>query len=97
MYADVLDDAIVAVDFQLRAALPGLRSKGVLSAAIAHPKAVGWKFTILNPARPQTERGKRPCGHANQCLSRENEKTFLNELTARSLIRSKKENPRRLS
>lgn len=42
--ADVLDDAIVAVDFQLPAALPGLRSKGVLSAAIAHPKAVDWKL-----------------------------------------------------
>jgi hypothetical protein len=42
--ADALDDAIVAVDFQLPAALPGLRSNGVLSAATAHSKAVGWKL-----------------------------------------------------
>jgi arginase family enzyme len=95
--ADVLDDAIVAVDFQLPAALPGLRSKGALSAAMAHPKAVGMEIMILNPRLDADGNGLSALMHMLPVSFRANEKTFFNELMGRSLIRSRKENPRRLS
>jgi arginase len=47
--ANVLDDAILAIDFQLPGGPTWVEIKGVLRAAIAHPKAVGMEITILNP------------------------------------------------
>jgi arginase len=45
----VLDDAIVAVDFQLPGGLTWVEIEGVLRAAIAHPKAVGMEIATFNP------------------------------------------------
>jgi arginase family enzyme len=95
--ADVLDDAILAVDFQLPGGLTWVEGEGVLSAAIAHPQAVGMEITILNPRLDADGNGLSALVHMLTCVFQANEKTVLNELTARSLIRSKKENPRRLS
>jgi arginase len=48
--ADVLDDAIMpAVDYRLPGGLTWAEIEYVLSAALAHPKAVGMEITIFNP------------------------------------------------
>jgi arginase len=48
--ADVLDDAIMpAVDYRLPGGLSWLEIEHVLSAALAHPRAVGMEVTIFNP------------------------------------------------
>ena len=48
--ADVLDDAIMpAVDSRLPGGLSWLEIKHILSAALAHPSAVGMEVTIFNP------------------------------------------------
>jgi arginase len=48
--ADVLDDAIMpAVDYRLPGGLTWVWIKDVLSAALAHPSAVGMEITIFNP------------------------------------------------
>jgi arginase len=49
--ADVLDDAIMpAVDYHLPDGLTWEEIEHVLSAALAHPKAVGMEVTIFNPS-----------------------------------------------
>jgi arginase len=48
--ADVLDDAIMpAVDYRLPGGLTWVEIQGVLSAALAHPRAIGMEITIFNP------------------------------------------------
>jgi uncharacterized glyoxalase superfamily protein PhnB len=48
--ADVLDDAIMpAVDYRLPDGLTWTEIEDVLSAALAHPGAVGMEITIFNP------------------------------------------------
>jgi arginase len=48
--ADVLDDAIMpAVDYRLPDGLTWIEIEHVLSAALAHPRAVGMEITIFNP------------------------------------------------
>ncbi len=48
--ADVLDDAIMpAVDYRLPDGLTWVEIEDVLSAALAHPRAVGMQVTIFNP------------------------------------------------
>jgi arginase len=48
--AEVLDDAIMpAVDYRLPGGLSWLEIEHVLSAALAHPRAVGMEVTIFNP------------------------------------------------
>jgi arginase len=48
--ADVLDDTIMpAVDYRLPGGLNWLEIEHVLSAALAHPRAVGMEITIFNP------------------------------------------------
>jgi arginase len=48
--ADVLDDAIMpAVDYRLPGGLTWAEIEHVLSAALAHPTAVGMEVTIFNP------------------------------------------------
>jgi arginase len=54
----VLDDAIMpAVDYRLPDGLTWVEIEHVLSAAIAHPRAVGMEVTIFNP-RLDTPMGK---------------------------------------
>jgi len=56
------------------------------------------EITILNPRLGADGNGLSALmDMLTQRLSETNEKPVLNELTARTLIRSKKENPRRLS
>jgi arginase len=46
----VLDDAIMpAVDYRLPDGLTWTEIEDVLSAALAHPRAVGMEITIFNP------------------------------------------------
>jgi arginase len=48
--ADVLNDAIMpAVDYRLPGGLTWVEIEDVLSAALAHPRAVGMEITIFNP------------------------------------------------
>ena len=48
--ADVLDDANVpAVDYRLPGGLTWVEIEEVLSAALAHPKALGMEISIFNP------------------------------------------------
>jgi arginase len=48
--ADVIDDAVMpAVDYRLPGGLTWVEIEYVLSAALAHPKAVGMEITIFNP------------------------------------------------
>ncbi len=48
--ADVIDDdAMPAVDYRLPGGLTWVEIEAVLSAALAHPRAVGMEITIFNP------------------------------------------------
>ena len=48
--ADVIDDAVMpAVDYRLPGGLTWVEIEHILSAALAHPRAIGMEITIFNP------------------------------------------------